>query len=43
MSFTAAALRELHRLHQQLGDLRDRLERGPKQVRVRQANVAQAE
>ncbi|MEX2140272.1 MAG: phospholipase [Pirellulales bacterium] len=43
MSLTAAALRELHRLHQQLGDLRDRLERGPKQVRVRQANVAQAE
>jgi predicted nucleic acid-binding Zn-ribbon protein len=43
MSLTAAALRELHRLHQQLGDLRDRLERGPKQVRARQANVAQAE
>jgi predicted nucleic acid-binding Zn-ribbon protein len=43
MSLTAAALRELHRLHQQLADLRDRLERGPKQVRVRQANVAQAE
>lgn len=43
MSFTAAALRELHRLHQQLADLRDRLERGPKQVRARQANVVQAE
>jgi predicted nucleic acid-binding Zn-ribbon protein len=43
MSLTAAALRELHRLHQQLADLRDRMERGPKQVKARQANVAQAE
>jgi uncharacterized protein len=43
MSLTAAALRELHRLHQQLADLQDRLDRGPKQVRARQANVAQAE
>ncbi len=43
MSITAAALRELHRIHQQLGDLRDRLERGPKQVRLREAGVAQLE
>jgi predicted nucleic acid-binding Zn-ribbon protein len=43
MSVTAAALRELHRLHQQLAELRDRLERGPKQVRAREANVAQLE
>ena len=43
MSITAAALRELHRIHQQLADLRDRLERGPKQVRVREANVGQLE
>jgi len=43
MSITAAALRELHRLHQQLADLRDRLERGPKQVRAREAGVAQLE
>jgi predicted nucleic acid-binding Zn-ribbon protein len=43
MSVTAAALRELHRIHQQLAELRDRLERGPKQVRVREANVAQLE
>ncbi len=43
MSITAAALRELHRLHQQLGDLRERIERGPKQIRARQANVSQAE
>ena len=43
MSITAAALRELHRIHQQLAELRDRLERGPKQVRIREANVAQLE
>jgi predicted nucleic acid-binding Zn-ribbon protein len=43
MSLTAAALRELHRLHQQLADLRDRLERGPRQVRLRQGNVTAAE
>ncbi|HVT30185.1 MAG TPA: phospholipase [Lacipirellulaceae bacterium] len=43
MSVTAAALRELHRIHQQLAELRDRLERGPKQVRVREANVVQLE
>jgi predicted nucleic acid-binding Zn-ribbon protein len=43
MSFTAAALRELHRIHQHLADLRDRLERGPKRVRAREANVLQLE
>src|SRR3954469_12194603 len=43
MAVTAAALRELHRIHQQLADLQDRLERGPKQVRARTAAVAQAE
>lgn len=43
MSVTAAALRELHRIHQQLADLRDRLERGPKQLRAREANVAALE
>ena len=41
MAVTAAALRELHHLHQQLADLRDRVERGPKQIRAREANVAQ--
>lgn len=41
MSVTAAALRELHRIHQRLADLRDRLERGPKQVRAREGNVSQ--
>lgn len=43
MSITAAALRELHRIHQQLAELRDRLERGPRQVRAREASVAQLE
>ena len=40
---TTEALRELHRIHRQLSDLRERLERGPKQVRARQANVANQE
>jgi hypothetical protein len=39
MSVTAAALRELHRIHQQLTELRDRVERGPKQIRAYDANV----
>jgi uncharacterized protein len=43
MSVTAVALRELHRIHQQLSDLRERLERGPKQVRARETNVAKLE
>lgn len=43
MSVTATALRELHRIHQQLADLRERLDRGPKQIKARQINVAQAE
>ncbi len=43
MSITAAALRELHGVHQRLAELRDRLERGPKQIRTREANVAQLE
>jgi hypothetical protein len=43
MAVTAVALRELHRIHQQLADLRERLDRGPKQVRARTAAVAQTE
>ncbi len=43
MTFTAASLRELHRIHRQLSDLRERLERGPKQIKARQANAAAAE
>jgi predicted nucleic acid-binding Zn-ribbon protein len=41
MAVTAAALRELHHIHQQLSELRDRVERGPKQIRAREANTAQ--
>lgn len=40
---TAAVLRELHRIHIQLGDLRERLERGPKQIKAHEINVARAE
>jgi len=43
MSVTAAALKELHHIHQRLADLRDKVERGPKQIRAREANVAQLE
>src|SRR5215831_17320527 len=43
MAVTAATLRELHRIHRQLSDLRERLDRGPKQVRARTGGVAQAE
>lgn len=43
MSVSAVALRELHRIHQQLADLRERLERGPKQIKAREANVAKLE
>jgi hypothetical protein len=43
MAFNAAALRELHRIHRQLSDLRERLDRGPKQIKARQATVAAAE
>ena len=38
---SAASLRELHRLHSQLADLRGRLERGPKQIAGHEASVAQ--
>ena len=43
MSVTAAALKELHHIHQLLADLREKVERGPKQIRAREANVAQLE
>ncbi len=39
-SYTAEALRELHRIHRQLTDVRERSDRGPKQVRAREANLA---
>ena len=41
MAVSTAALRELHRIHGQLADLRERQVRGPRQVQARQANVTQ--
>ena len=43
MSVSAEVLRELHRIHRQLADLRERLDRGPRQIRAREANVVQCE
>jgi hypothetical protein len=40
MVVTATALRELHRLHRQLADLRERARRGPKQIHAREVNLA---
>ncbi len=40
MSLTAASVRVLHRIHRQLSDLRDRIERGPRQIRAREASIA---
>jgi predicted nucleic acid-binding Zn-ribbon protein len=40
MVFTAVLLRELHRIHKQLADLRDRAERGPRQLKARETNLA---
>ena len=42
MTISAEALRELHRFHRQLTDLRNRLELGPKQIRASEANVSRA-
>ncbi len=39
MAVNAEALRELHRIHRQFADLRDRFERGPKQVAARETNL----
>lgn len=39
MPVSAELLRQLHRIHQQLADLNDRLARGPRQIAVREANV----
>jgi predicted nucleic acid-binding Zn-ribbon protein len=39
MAVSASALRELHRIHRQLTDLRERAERGPKQIRARETNL----
>ncbi|HTU24810.1 MAG TPA: phospholipase, partial [Pirellulales bacterium] len=40
MAVSAEALRELHRIHRQFDDLRERFQRGPKQVAAREANLA---
>jgi predicted nucleic acid-binding Zn-ribbon protein len=40
MAVSTAVLRELHRIHVQLSDLRDRLARGPRRVRIHADNVA---
>jgi predicted nucleic acid-binding Zn-ribbon protein len=40
MAVTAESLRELHRIHRQLADLRERLERGPRQIKAREINVS---
>ena len=37
------SLRTLHRLHRQLGDVRERLERGPRQIRARETNLTRLE
>ena len=39
----ADVLRTLHRIHRQLTDLNGRLQRGPKQTRACEANVADRE
>ena len=43
MSVTASALRELHRIHRQITDLRSQLERGPKQVQAGEALLQRLE
>jgi len=40
MAVSASALRELHRIHKQLSDLRERKDRGPKQIKAREGNLA---
>ncbi len=43
MAVSAAVLRELHRIHCQLAELHERLDRGPRQIKAREANVAKFE
>jgi predicted nucleic acid-binding Zn-ribbon protein len=43
MATLTELLRTLHRIHRQVADLRDRMERGPKQARAAEANVKKAE
>lgn len=39
----SSTFRTLHRLHRQLTDLRERLDRGPKQIRATEANIKHCE
>ncbi|MDP6556857.1 MAG: phospholipase [Pirellulaceae bacterium] len=39
MTVTGEALRELHRIHRQLADLRSRIERGPRQIKAGESSV----
>ncbi len=43
MPVSAAVLRGLHRIHCQLADLRDRLDRGPRKIKAREVIVAKSE
>jgi predicted nucleic acid-binding Zn-ribbon protein len=43
MSNTNEALQRLHRVHRQRADLKDRLERGPRQVRAAETNASRLE
>lgn len=43
MAVTADLLRELHRMHQQLADLQERLQRGPRVVKARETALAKSE
>lgn len=43
MATLTESLRTLHRIHRQLADLQDRLQRGPKQIRAAEANVKKCE
>jgi predicted nucleic acid-binding Zn-ribbon protein len=43
MNVDAGALRELHRIHRQVTDLRQRLDQGPKQVKASEGNLKRFE
>ncbi|HJN13780.1 MAG: phospholipase [Pirellulaceae bacterium] len=43
MTVTGEALRELHRIHRQLADLRSRIERGPRQIKAGESSVRKLE
>jgi len=43
LNIGTSVLRTLHRIHRQLGDLKERLDRGPKLIRAAEANVQHRE